>query len=138
MKIEAELLTMMNGRVKEIIVMGDIYECRLKPAETNNNEDMNRPKRKYERKHKRNKPKNAVGYVDGYSTWVKEKEVEKVKTAVGKVAYDYKPTVDVIAKETGMLKYRVLATLKYMKSAGLVVIKMDGMKRIYQPVIRIE
>ena len=138
MKIEAELLTMMNGRVKEIVVMGDIYECRLKPAETNNNEDMDRPKRKYERKHKRNKPKNAVGYIDGYCTWVRDKEVEKVKLAINKVAYDYKPTVDVITKETGMLKYRVMATLKYMKNAGLVVIKMDGMKRIYQPVIRIE
>lgn len=136
MKIEVELLTVKNGKMQEVELLGEVYECRPKPIETTDN--SNGTKRKYERKHKRNKPKNAMGYIDGYNTWVKDREVEKVKLAINKVAYDYKPTVDVITKETGMLKYRVMATLKYMKNAGLVVIKMDGMKRIYQPVIRVE
>ena len=136
MKISVECLTVKDGKMQEIECMGEIYECRPKPAETTNNEE--RQKRKYERKHKRNKPKNAVGFVTGYNTWIKEREVERVKLAVNKVAYDYKPTVDVITKETNMLKYRVNATLKYMKNAGLVVIKMDGMKRIYQSVVRVD
>lgn len=143
MKIEAEILTVKDGRIDEIKIFEQIYRCYI-PSDavlqiTKAGEDIQ--KRKYVRHkplQKHYKPRGGVAFVKEYGTWVKEDEINKVKQAINKVAYDYKPTADVIANETKIRLYRVLATLKYLRKSGLIVTKNEGLKVIYQPVVRID
>ena len=143
MKIEAEIITIRNGKIDEIKIMEQVYRCHIQSddATDENKPEETKAKKKYGRQkplHKHYKPANGTAFVKTYGTWIKEPEVNKVKLAINKVAYGYEPTADVIEKETGLRKYRVLAVLKYLRANGFVITKKDGMKRIYQPVVRID
>ena len=137
MKIEAEILTVKNGKIDEIKIMEQIYRCYI-PSDSVLKiikADENKPKRKYVRHkplHRHYKPKDGVAFVKEYCTWIKEDEINKVKLAINKVAYGYKPTANVIANETKLRMYRVLAILRYLKESGFAVIKEEGRKTIYQ------
>jgi hypothetical protein len=96
--------------------------------------------RKPYRRHYKRKPEDGVAFVKTYGIWVKGASITKVKQAVHKFGYDYKPTHKTILSETGLTKSQLAATLKYMKEKGEIrAIRNDNtMELTYQPIIRVD
>jgi len=83
------------------------------------------------RKYKKRKPKNALCFDETYSTWILKEEYEGIKKALHK--WDFVATSKTIVKETGLLMFRVNATLHYMKKKNQVFIKRENKVPIYKP-----
>jgi hypothetical protein len=94
----------------------------------------------YKQRHKR-KPEGAVAFVKTYGTWVKSGSVTKVKQAVHKYGYDYKPTFATLLKETGLTKVQLTATIRHLKDTGqLIAVRKgdDTLEIVYEPVVKTE
>jgi len=76
-------------------------------------------------------PAGTYGYSKTYQTWIREKEVGGVLKAIQTVRYNYKPTSEVIAHETGMTRHRVLATLSLLQEQDKIGYNTDKLTPIY-------
>jgi len=88
-------------------------------------------KNKKRKKYGPRKPSDAYAYSKTYGIWILHEDVEKVKKVLRKVAYNYKPTIPILLKETGLKYSRLTATMNMLKQQNIVEKVSNPGERIY-------
>ena len=122
MKIEAEILSVINGEIRQLEVGGQIIDIQPpEPVAT----------RKY--KKRRHKPNNgADGFDKNYKTWVGKDEIKAVINATNQ--FGVTPNMKHIIEATGYTKSRCTAIIHYLKNKNRIQVVRDGVHVTYREV----
>lgn len=112
-KIKVEIIyhKVIDKVVEEIDINGSIY--RLVHPET-------KPDVEPEEKSKKRNTKDVIGYSESYKIDIDKDDTNKVLMALRQVRQGYKPTTEMISRETGFKKHHVLAILGWLKDEAII------------------
>ena len=86
------------------------------------------------KKHRKRKPKHAIGYSKAYKRWIPKEEFDSVRRALHK--YGFVPTTENISKETVIKLDKVRSVLSYMLEKNKIYKKkISNRKVIYRPIV---
>jgi hypothetical protein len=85
------------------------------------------------KKHHRTPPTDAYGFDETYTTWILNREVDRVKNGLRTVRFGYVPTVKSIADQEDMAAQRVRAVLHLLQKDGKAgyMLTEDGQIRYF-------
>ena len=102
MKVEAEIWEMKDGKIVSVKLDDTILTAK---------EFINTPKKHTYKK----KPKKDAYFSKTYGIYITEDEIKRVRNAINKVSYGYKPTFSSVANVSGVKKSRLSAIIDYLK-----------------------
>ena len=125
MKIEAEILSVIYGELRQVSIGGQIID--IVPPEPE-------IKRTYHKRRK--KPNNGDGYDKNYKTWIGKGEIKLVMNAINQ--FGATSNMAHIIERTGYTKSRCTAIVHYLKNKGRIEVVRNGTKVTYKEFINEE
>ena len=117
MKIEAEIITIVDGKLERIKI--DDITYRVLPVIP-----FGKPVLAKTRKRRRRRtPSDMLGYDKTYGKWVSKDDAKKVTNAINHVELGYEPTMKQIARLTDISKTQATIIVHYLRKTGKVIIK---------------